>query len=81
MSESKGVEAREVQRKWGERKDKKPRKSSSRTGTFRGNKMAVEDGVDKNKPKVKRVTVENGFPAGMVWYASHEKQSIPEQGQ
>ena len=76
MSESKGVEAREVQGKWGERKDKKPR-----SGTFRGNKMAVEDGVDKNKPKVKRVTVENGFPAGMVWYASHEKQSIPEQGQ
>ena len=55
MSESKGVEAREVQGKWGERKDKKPRKSSSRTGTFRGTKMAVEDGVDKNKPKVSSI--------------------------
>ena len=41
--------------------------------------MAVEGGVDESKPKVKWVTVENGFPAGMVWYASHEKQSIPEQ--
>jgi len=55
-----------VHGKWGDRKDKKPRKSSSRTGTFRGNKMAVEGGVDESKPKVKRVTVENGFPAGMV---------------
>lgn len=43
--------------------------------------MVVEEGVEENKSKVKRVTVENGFPAEMVWYASHEKQPIPEQGE
>lgn len=64
--------------KWGDRENKDTHKASSRTGTFKGNKMVAEEGMEENKSKVKRMTGETFFPAGIVVYASHGKQPVSE---
>lgn len=64
-------------------KKKDPNEASSRTGTFKGNQMVVEEGKEENKSKVKRTTVteETFSPSGIVMDASLEKQPAPGHGQ